>query len=308
MNINRPIVYVLLFGVLLLTSCAPDKSDSLHDKAMWAWHPSKEIHTEEARLELVNFAIRKGIDAIYLYVGESEDSTYLTRNPDHYRSFIRLAHEKKIDVYALDGEPTWSYEQNEPIKRIEQILDYNADSTPEERFDGIQFDIEPYLLDEWDTGDAERMIQQYLDGLKTYVTKVHTYEKDRQFPFMIAIPFWFDSEKYYTTYDGEDKALSDHVMDIVNYVVIMAYRDRAEGKDSILSHTENEMSYAAGNGTKLIIGVETKGVEPEKVTFHEEGEAYMEKQLQLVEKQYDNEQAYGGVAIHHYHSYKKMKP
>ncbi len=308
MNIKGSIVYVLLLGVLLLTSCAPDEADVLHDKAMWAWHPSKEIHTEESRHDLIDFAIHKGIGAIYLYVGGTEDSTYLTRNPDHYRSFIRLAHEKKIEVYALDGEPTWSHEHKEPIQRIEQILDFNANSTSDERFDGIQFDIEPYLLDDWDTADSERIIQQYLDGIKTYVTKIHTYEKDRHLSFMVAIPFWFDSEKYYTTYNGDDKALSDHVMDMVNHVVIMAYRDRAEGIDSILHHTEHEMSYANSNGTKLIIGVETKDVEPEKVTFHEEGEAYMEEQLQLVEKQYETATAYGGLAIHHYHSYKKMKP
>ncbi len=90
---------------------------------------------------------------------------------------------------------------------------------------------------------------------------------------------------------------------------LMAYRDFAEGRDSITYHTEHEVEYANEIGAKAVIGVETQYLEPyEKVSFFEEGEAYMNKQLQIVDQIYFGQLGYGGQAVHKYQSYQTMKP
>ncbi|TLS37213.1 alpha-amylase family protein [Pseudalkalibacillus caeni] len=303
------LVCALIMVVAAFPTGAFAQTTSGKDKAMWAWFPNKDISTEEARMEMVDFAKEKGVNLIYLNIGEREGEPYLIEHPEQYRKLIKLAHENNIDVYALDGASEWAKEENYdiPISRMHDVFKYNRESKSSEQFDGIQFDIEPYLLDEWDTTERDQLIQEYLAVVKILNNIAKAYSNSHDFEFMIAMPFWFDGDKYTTTYHGDTKPLSDHVMDVVNSVVIMAYRDFAEGRDSILYHTDHEMKYASENGVKLVIGVETQYLEPyEKVSFFEEGETYMDEQLEVVDQIYADEQGYGGQAIHKYQSYKAM--
>ena len=57
-----------------------------------------------------------------------------------------------------------------------------------------------------------------------------------------------------------------------------------------------------------MIGVETNDVEPEKVTFFEEGETVMESELALVEQHYQTSSAFRGFAIHDYSGYRTLAP
>ncbi|MFZ4453107.1 hypothetical protein [Salibacterium aidingense] len=311
------------------------ETTSGNDKAMWAWFPNEDINTEAGREELVEFSKEKGINVIYLNIGVREDIPqvppfpyrhmhpkfsvgkqegipYLQMHPAQYQKFIKLAHENDIEVIALDGASEWAKKKNHktPIKRMIQVVKYNNFSDEEEQFDGIQMDIEPYLLDEWDTEERSRLILDYLNGLN----KLDTIAADHHIDFMIAMPFWFDGDEYETDYNDVTKPLSDHVMDIVDTAAIMAYRDKAEGNDSMIYHSEHELEYANENGNTIVIAVETQNlegiVEPyyEKVSYFEEGEAYMDENLEIVDAAYAEEPGYGGQAIHKYQSYRSMKP
>ncbi|QGH33455.1 hypothetical protein GI584_05205 [Gracilibacillus salitolerans] len=313
---NKKVQWVaVLLTLVLLVSTIPisvsAETTAGKDKAMWAWFPNQDIKTEDGRKEMVAFAKEKGVNVIYLNIGERDSDPYLEMHPEQYRDFIRLAHANDIKVYALDGAAEWAKQENYkiPISRMLNVFMYNHNSSVEEQFDGIQFDIEPYLLDEWDTDGRSQLIQEYLNGLKVLSDKADAYGKSHDFEFMVAMPFWFDGEEYETTYRSKSKPLSDHVMDIVSNVALMAYRDFAEGRDSITYHTEHEVEYANEIGAKAVIGVETQYLEPyEKVSFFEEGEAYMNKQLQIVDQIYFGQLGYGGQAVHKYQSYQTMKP
>lgn len=288
------------------------ETSSGHDKAMWAWFPNEDINSQDAREELVTFANEKRINVIYMNIGARGSDPYIEMHPEQYRKFIKLAHENDIQVYALDGASEWAKEENYdiPISRMHEVFKYNRTVNEEEQFDGIQFDIEPYLLDEWDNPDQRvQLIEEYLTVLKILNNQANAYSQSHDFEFMIAMPFWFDGDKYLTNHKDVTKPLSDHVMDTVSNVAIMAYRDFAEGRDSITYHTKHEMQYAAESGTKVVMGVETQYLEPyEKVSFFEEGEAYMNEQLGIVDQLYADEPGYGGIAIHKYQSYQTMKP
>ncbi|MGP4039717.1 hypothetical protein ACTWP4_07425 [Gracilibacillus sp. D59] len=305
------VLLMLIFLVPAIPTSVSAETTAGKDKAMWAWFPNQDINTVAGRKEMIAFSKEKGINVIYLNIGERDSDPYLETHPEQYREFIRLAHANDIKVYALDGAAEWAKQENYkiPISRMLNVFMYNHNSTGEEQFDGIQFDIEPYLLDEWDTDGRGQLIQEYLNVLKVLNHMADAYGKNHDFDFMAAIPFWFDGERYETTYHGKTKPLSDHVMDIVSNVALMAYRDFAEGRDSIIYHTEHEVEYANEIGAKAVIGVETQYLEPyEKVSFFEEGETYMNNQLQIVDQIYFDQLGYGGQAIHKYQSYQTMRP
>jgi hypothetical protein len=104
------------------------------------------------------------------------------------------------------------------------------------------------------------------------------------------------------------KPLSHWLVDVVDRTTLMAYRDYAQGPDSIISHGNDPVSYAATRGKRSHIGVETTcNLQPEKITFCEEGNAHMEAALDSVLANYRVNAGFGGVAIHDYRAYLILK-
>ncbi len=71
-----------------------------------------------------------------------------------YRQFIRRLHGKGLRAYALLGSACLHTEEyvlpehrNDALAMLQRVLDYNAVARPDERFDGINLDIEPHILD-----------------------------------------------------------------------------------------------------------------------------------------------------------------
>ena len=122
----------------------------------------------------------------------------------------------------------------------------------------------------------------------------------------VDIPFWFDSIS--AEYDGHTRPLNQHVQNLADQVVLMDYRDVAEGDDGIIQHAAVEMLYAMQIGRQVVVGVETNKVttEPEKITFYEEGEQAMEAALAVVLDTYGESPAFGGIAIHDYLGYEDL--
>ena len=60
---------------------------------------------------------------------------------------------------------------------------------------------------------------------------------------------------------------------------------------------------------KVVVGVETlKSEEGNLVSFSEEGEAYMDRQLNKVQKHFSKKKSFKGTAIHHLESWMEMRP
>lgn len=89
----------------------------------------------------------------------------------------------------------------------------------------------------------------------------------------------------------------------------MAYRDHAGPPDGIDALWQEELTYASSIGRPLVVGVETQcDLEPEYVTFCEEGDASLEAELGLARGALAGEAGFGGFAIHHYGSYREQLP
>jgi len=86
----------------------------------------------------------------------------------------------------------------------------------------------------------------------------------------------------------------------------MAYRDNSQ---DIIQIVKDEIEYAKRMDKKVVVGVETlKSAEGDLVSFSEEGGAYMDQQLNKVQKHFSKKQSFKGTAIHHLESWMEMRP
>jgi hypothetical protein len=151
------------------------------------------------------------------------------------------------------------------------VADYNEASAPEERFYGIHLDNEPYQLLGFDGPERESILVQLLELNEKIMALLK--ERNAGLVYGVDIPFWLDEKdadglvRGLVTYKGARKDAAKHILDIVDNVGVMDYRNFAGGVDGIIYHGLGEVEYAAKIGKKVYIGVETCQYDPTPVTF-----------------------------------------
>lgn len=292
------------------------------DRAMWIWekaaynlflNPGSRTALQQMADDTETFG-SDPITTFYIGVFPYEGVDILEDEPGKVRDFIRWAHANGYQVHACiaGGTVPPYYGALEPyhgyaIREIEKVINFNLSSSEAEQFDGVNVDIEPYILPEF-RAEKPSVQLQYLDILQKMIDRRDTAGID--LPFGPAIPRWFDSSDVAQdiTWNGQTKWLSEHVQDISDYISIMDYRDTAEGGPGIIPQAQGELDYAnaIGKPGSVIVGVETLDIassgDPETITFREEGRLYMESELDKVYAAFNGNPAFGGMAMHHYDS------
>lgn len=278
-------------------------------RAIWTWESESYAMVEDPAVagDAIAFLKRQRIGTIYLYTDAYGSRNLIEERPALYRDFIRRLHGQGMRVYALLGSAYLHTEEYvRPGKRAEamamfhRVLTYNAAAAPDARLDGISIDIEPHMLPQWSDHRAE-LLRGFLD-LGRALMALKRESGQEQLPLGAAIPFWLDGIPL--EWRGTLRPASEHALDTFDYVALMDYRDHADGHDGIIAHAASEMAYAAGHGRKVVIGVEVTANEVDKVTFAEEDEPQLERELRKVEEAYGDNPAFAGFAIHHYRSYR----
>ena len=298
--------------VLWLASVAPGHSADAAPRAVWIWEEDafRMLDKDEALREVETFLDQQHISTIYLYADEFNGRNILVNEPKKYRKLIASAHARGFKVFALLGSAylrTQEYilqEKRRAAKRMfGSVLDFNRD-TPDasSRFDGVNIDIEPYLLDDWATGRPVRG-RQYLELSAEFMRM--KAEAGSSLLVGPAMPFWYDGIED-VEWKGQRRKLNEFVQDIYDYVAIMDYRNVAEGSDGIVSHAQDELDYADRINKKVMIGVETLQSTPAKVTFFGKGNNYFEAQLALAESAMTQHRSFGGFVVHHLKPYRDL--
>jgi len=299
---------IYLCIIILLYLYVENKGQDV--RAMWLWGESTDIIVNaEAREDFFNFcsnppgfqsensipANPRPINRVYF------NSTSYVRADSARRAklhaFLKEAHQHGIQIEYLDGSPDWAT-TNKSIARqhLEYVFQFNSETDiPEEKFDGIQFDVEPYLLSGWSEQSTRLEIwNSYINLISEVQAKVDSVNDETYFG--VAIPRWYDSKPGIN--------YLHNLIDIVDYIAIMNYVD---SKSRLINDASTEIDYANTiPGKKVIVGVETKGVEPETVSFNEEGWGNMESMLFEMDKSFRNKISYAGIAIHAYTYYRKL--
>jgi hypothetical protein len=296
------------------------------DRAMWIWESASYnmLYNEGSRKLLDVLGKDTGtfnsnpITTLYFGLETYKGENVVIDNPEVVRDFVSWAHSNGYTVYALIESDTGiaqmgAYERyhKNAVRSIEKIINYNISSKENERFDGVNVDVEPYTLPDFTPASPSLQIQ-YLDMLEKMIQRRDA--AGINLPFGPAIAKWFDTSASCISipWKGTTKPLSEHVQDITDYISIMDYRDSAGARGvsgaGIIPQAENEINYAnkIGKANSVVIGVETLDIsssgDPETITFREEGRTYMEEQLKLVYEAFKNDASFGGIAMHHYDS------
>jgi hypothetical protein len=278
-------------------------------RAIWTWEPESYRMLEDDAYagETIAFLKAKQIQTVYLYADAWHGRNLVATHPQLVRKLLRRMRKEGITAHALIGSAYLNTErwvlpqhQHNVLASVQRIVDYNAQAGPDERFTGINLDIEPHILDEWDR-DKDQLMLQFLDMGKAIMDKVRA--SGQRLPVGPAIPFWLDGMQ--GSWRGARKPISEHVQDVFDYVALMDYRDRALGPDSITSHAANELAYGRKIGRTVMIGIETTPNDIQKVSFDHLTEADMERELALAQQHFGSTPAFGGFVLHHLAGYQR---
>lgn len=292
---------------------------------IWEWRDVSSLGDYEQKLLLIK---QQGFTTVYLNINQIAD---LNEEPQNKKTveiekftlsikmYISAAHRNGLKVQALAGDRDWATSDKRYLMSqvADYVVEFNEANAPAASFSGIQFDIEPYNLPNFPT-DQQGVMSDYLESIKLFNSKWLGYEnKTSSLSLGYALPFWLDGDNNYAeimSWNNTKKYPTFHIIDELNninksYIVIMDYRNFAEGKDGSIEHAKGEFSYAKENKRKvrLIIGQETSYVEPSKITFFGLGADKMVSELELLQNNFGGNEAFEGFAIHDFHAYERMK-
>lgn len=218
--------------------------------SIWSWTADSVLDAHDTSVFLKNYKINK--------VYQHFDLDSLTYND--IRNYVKVLQEKDIMVNWLTGDPSWALtnKHSKILNAIRKINDYNKYITNGyQKINTIQFDIEPYALDEWNT-DEQGVIEQYQEAISI------AYEECLRLGLSLAIciPSWFDSKTYSNKF-GEGN-LYDFVSKNSSCTVLMAYN-----VNKYLSISADEIKMNKENRKRIAIGLETKPVGEHSLTTDE---------------------------------------
>ena len=276
------------------------KADPRAPRAMWIWK-TDPIAKPEVRKKLFEFSERTAIRIFYLYLGEEPVTQTALAYQQELREFLKEAHAKGIEVHALQGNPLWALKAYHPIVLawIGGWLEFNQGRPLEERMDGVHMDIEPYLTQEWETGDREKLKAEFLELLDACRKRIDKEKGDQPFLMGLAIPLFYSREP-----EMEEKLLK-----YLDYAALMDYYDSAA---DIIAQGKPHLALAGQSKVEMMIGVETQDLVEMKQgkrrnTFIEEGWQEMERELEKVVEAFKDSPSFGGLAVHYYDSYRLMQ-
>ncbi|MFB9276177.1 copper amine oxidase N-terminal domain-containing protein [Cohnella cellulosilytica] len=260
-------------------------------KGTWVWD-SRVIEDDQDRL--ISFASDQDVNALYLHIDRDIA-------PKAYADFIRGANERHIATEALAGRPDWALEKNRDQigAFIAWTLQYNASVGPEERFEGLHFDIEPYLLPEWDTS-RKKILEEWIHNLRF----IKQAAEGSGLKITLDVPYWLHDVKVPDT----EYSFSAWLLEKFDCLVIMDYRNHASGKNGIVDNAQAMLREASALGKSLIVAVETaRSREGERVSFYSKSADFMEQELLTAHRELTRYAGYAGMAIHDYRSWVVMR-
>ena len=294
----------VIAGCLALAILVPASGASATEiKAIWVWEEEtfRLLDDPSWRDEVLARLGNDGFNTLYLYADAWNERASITDERALYEELIRTARKKGFRVEALLGSAHLGTNRYVlPDKRdaaramIERVISYNQLVPEYARFDAIHLDIEPYTLPEWKT-DRTAVIEHFVDAAREWRQLAH--RDGTRTEIGAAIPFWFDGVK------RKNESLLIALLEAFDYVALMAYRDKAEGRDGIIEHSRYEVAAAGRLGRNVVIGVDTGRSSVDKLTFAEEGRDAMERELAKVRAEFLGHDGYAGLAVHHLESY-----
>lgn len=182
---------------------------------------------------------------------------------ERYGRLLRRIRSESIEAFALDGYPDAVNDPERLAATIRRLLETMGDHP----VDGIQLDIEPYLLPGF-AGDADGYPRylKAIEGLKTAVRG--------QTRLSIVLPFWF------STVRAGERPVAFAVIDLADEVAVMSYRTDVQ---EVAAIGRDILRYGDLAGVPVWLAIETRALPVERhsrfqrVYRREQATAYVDR-------------------------------
>lgn len=289
------------------------------ENGTWLWTPISLL-TESYTKEILKGARENNINKIYLAVdsyldiyvkNDSPEKTAEKKEFDEKISkFIKSANLQNIKVVAVCGWKNWTRKEHSYKSFI--IMDYVIDfnSKRQEKFDGLQFDIEPYLLDEYKENKKE-ILKEFL----ALFENIFDNSPKEGLPISVVVPEFFDKSSNLTPkffWNGRYDFTINHLVKIMktrkdSSLLVMAYRNFNTGYDGVFDISKDEIKAGNKHNVKTIIAVETGDFMPPFITYYNTNKRYYNQNTSEILEYYKNEPSFSGIATHYINSLMEMR-
>ena len=149
------------------------------------------------------------------------------------------------------------------------------------------------------------------------IDQTESFISDSSLRFSVVVPDFYDKKDGLTpkfSYGREKKYVLEHLFKILDRrpdssIIVMSYRNFAEGEDGAIEVSKNEMRTARKGvyKTKIIIAQETGDVPPPYITFHNTSKEHLYQQIDKIKSTFKSQPNFGGIAIHYINAFLDLK-
>lgn len=233
--------------------------------ALWVWETRTILDSAEERAHFLDFVRDQQFTRVFLLIppapGSTFDAGFIPFSSRELGPLVAEIRSRGALTYALDGDPAYALHENHEgvVRTVERLVAHNRSVPEDQRFHGVRYDIEPYLV----PGFQGTRRSELLDGYVTVLHRASEVARAGGLAFAADIPFWLDSPDEETgdtlmaELDGRVAPVLEHVMTSVDDLAIMDYRTSVMGPNGALAQAYNEIELAARFGVEVYIGVET---------------------------------------------------
>ena len=312
MNLARHLALSLVTACLCLTSARLEAG-----AAMWVYKTGKVMQSKDEQSALFEFCQQRDITDLFWQVNfaPNKGGGCELGDQEATRAFLREAHQHQLKIHALAGDPMHTLTANHAkvLARVDELVRFNAAGEADERFAGLHLDIEPHGLPQWKEADNAgkcALLAQFVEVNAKAEQRLHAAAPE--VIFGTDIVFWLDKVKedgsaaYPVKHRGVVKDAAKHLLDFVDHVGIMSYRDHVEGKNGILSLVMKTIEYADTAKGKAYVGVKMADIGPSSEGYFGRSEEEMQADLKKVAEVCGPHRGYAGIAYFMYEAYRAM--
>ncbi len=327
--IATPIVVVPVIPIVS-TSTAPTTTPIVitpapvagKEKGIWIWSFASQMNTATADSQM-NALAANGFNVVYITIDDYIDIASMAEGPAKNSAkaayflslskFIAKANALGIAVDAEGGWRDWAKPANrwKGYALINAVKEYNA-LYPSTKLRGFQYDVEPYILPEYETNKAE-----VLTDFVVFIDQSVQLLAGTDIKFSMAIPHFYDDAQAWTpaiTYGGKTMHTFNHLLEILEKkpesdIILMSYRNFFEGTNGTkaISQTEVQEATSGGYSANIIVGQETGNIDPAFTTFYGLSKAELLNNLSQIDGAFSSYAGYGGWAVHYMEPFLVLK-
>lgn len=174
---------IWLLAAMILAGCGPGKESTaalVSETGIFSWEEEYILPEKEA--DVAKAMERLGCKAVYQQIpSDAQEAEVL--------DYLKRRGEKEQHVFYLAGASEWGLQENAAsmLEAVEKTAEWNRKAGEGNGFAGIVWDVEPYLLDEWEE-NREECMQRYVENC------IRSYEeaKKEQLAVIVCIPNFYD--------------------------------------------------------------------------------------------------------------------